>query len=465
MLVFLMAAMVAIALYRELPRVAFEAQRSKEELLIERGEQYKRAIQIFVRQNNGRYPQKIEDLENFNNRRYLRKRYKDPMTGSDEWRLIHIGPGGVFTDSLTQKPPQSEKGKFGTSVEDIAREQQEQASGAPGVTPRWGQRRASESGIRFPMQQPVEGEDTETPPGYTPPQPQEGENPAQYAGQTPVPGQPMAPGQPVPGQTAILPGQPGWRPAIVPGQALLPGQPGWQPAPIGATPGIPGQAPPQMAPPGSQVPGAVQIGSPQQPQGRYPYPQQPQSPFQPQNPVRLQPVPVQIQNQISNPQGGFTPSGPMVGGMTVGGSLQGITGGMTGGSGSGTAGAGTGGSIGLSGSNSPFTFGRRGNTMGGGGIAGIASKAEEEGIKLYNDRSKYNEWEFIYDPRKDRTNPMSALGATGIGGQTGAGQTGMNFTGTSQTGTNTNTSGQNPIFTPVGSNPPVQNPGTGPRSR
>ena len=22
------------------------------------------------------------------------------MTGKDEWRLIHVGPGGVFTDSL-----------------------------------------------------------------------------------------------------------------------------------------------------------------------------------------------------------------------------------------------------------------------------------------------------------------------------------------------------------------------------
>ena len=34
LLVFLMAAMIAIALYKEMPRVAFEAQRSKELLLI-----------------------------------------------------------------------------------------------------------------------------------------------------------------------------------------------------------------------------------------------------------------------------------------------------------------------------------------------------------------------------------------------------------------------------------------------
>jgi len=35
------------------------------------------------------------------------------------------------------------------------------------------------------------------------------------------------------------------------------------------------------------------------------------------------------------------------------------------------------------------------------GIAGVASKREAEGIMVYNDRSKYNEWEFLYDPRLD----------------------------------------------------------------
>ena len=62
LLVFLMAAIMAISLYMEIPRVAFETQRQKEQLLIERGEQYKRAIQVFIR-TNGRYPTKIEDLD------------------------------------------------------------------------------------------------------------------------------------------------------------------------------------------------------------------------------------------------------------------------------------------------------------------------------------------------------------------------------------------------------------------
>jgi hypothetical protein len=53
--VYMMAASLAIMLYMEIPRVAFEAQRDKEQLLIDRGEQYKRAIQLYVRKYN-RFP-------------------------------------------------------------------------------------------------------------------------------------------------------------------------------------------------------------------------------------------------------------------------------------------------------------------------------------------------------------------------------------------------------------------------
>src|SRR5450631_4426041 len=102
LLVFLMAALVAISLYIELPRVAMQAQRDKEETLIDRGEQYKRAIQLFVAKAK-RYPGEIKDLENFQNQRFLRHRYIDPMTGKDEWRLIHI-QNGVLTDSKLTKP-------------------------------------------------------------------------------------------------------------------------------------------------------------------------------------------------------------------------------------------------------------------------------------------------------------------------------------------------------------------------
>ena len=48
-LVFVMAAAIAITLYMEVPRVAFESQRAKEQMAIDRGLQYERAIQLFYR--------------------------------------------------------------------------------------------------------------------------------------------------------------------------------------------------------------------------------------------------------------------------------------------------------------------------------------------------------------------------------------------------------------------------------
>lgn len=51
-----------------------------------------------------------------------------------------------------------------------------------------------------------------------------------------------------------------------------------------------------------------------------------------------------------------------------------------------------------------------GNT---GGIAGVASTADGKGIHLVNDQSKYKEWEFVYDLKKDKT----VVGAAGVNQQ------------------------------------------------
>ena len=61
LLIFVLAASVALMLYTQMPRVAFESERDKEQLLIDRGEQYKRAIQLFY-QDNRRFPGRMEDL-------------------------------------------------------------------------------------------------------------------------------------------------------------------------------------------------------------------------------------------------------------------------------------------------------------------------------------------------------------------------------------------------------------------
>ena len=102
------AVVLAAGAYRLMPAWVFQGQRQKEELLISRGLEYRRAIQLFVRKN-GRYPATLEELEKTNEIRFLRQRYPDPMAetseegdeeGGGEWRLIHVGPGGVIIDAL-----------------------------------------------------------------------------------------------------------------------------------------------------------------------------------------------------------------------------------------------------------------------------------------------------------------------------------------------------------------------------
>jgi hypothetical protein len=83
-----------------------------------------------------------------------------------------------------------------------------------------------------------------------------------------------------------------------------------------------------------------------------------------------------------------------------------------------------------------------GQTIGG-GIAGVASNSEGEGVKVYNDRSLYKEWEFIFDPTKVKQIPNpNAQGAVG--------------TPASQMG---NMQGSGPAGTPVQSSPFGAQPG------
>jgi hypothetical protein len=106
LIVFLFAAFVAIMLYEEMPVMAFEAQRAKEQLLVDRGNQYKQAVKVYWTHFQGRFPPDINGLENTNGIRFLRHRYKDPLTGKDDWRLLHMAPGGVaLIDSKVNPAP------------------------------------------------------------------------------------------------------------------------------------------------------------------------------------------------------------------------------------------------------------------------------------------------------------------------------------------------------------------------
>ncbi len=421
LLVFVMAAAVAITLYRELPRVAFEAQRNKEELLIERGEQYSRAIQLYVRKWK-KYPATIEDLEQTNQIRFLRKRYNDPMTGKSEWRIVHVGPGGVFTDSLTHKPPALNK-EDPKSVNTFTWEapQTGQAASPGQATPGFQPVRPSErAGMRLPGQfQPGQPVDPANPqaqqqPGYPPtgfagyPNPNQQQQPGVYNPNQPTQFGTFPPGVPGPGtnpvvypgqQPGVYPGQqqpvayPGQQPVVYPGQqpGVYPGQPvnsqtsGVQPYPYSTQPGAAG-APPPFGQPGSA---ANLAGQPGQNQA------------------------LNLINQILTT--------PRAGGLNA--AAASATGGL----------------------------------QIGGGIAGVASLVERPGIKIYNEKEKYNEWEFLYDLTKDKTGTGAALGA--------AGAQNVQQQGTQQTPATTS-----PFGTPFGTQPgagsqpvsqPVYNPFSG----
>src|ERR1700733_8424177 len=85
----LMVTVMAIVALAIVPEIKFTIRRDREEELIHRGVQYSRAIRAYYKKF-GRYPTRIEDLESTNNMRFLRKRYKDPVTGQD-FKLLHYG--------------------------------------------------------------------------------------------------------------------------------------------------------------------------------------------------------------------------------------------------------------------------------------------------------------------------------------------------------------------------------------
>ena len=95
LLVFLLfVALLSVSFLGMVERFDFQIRRDREEELIHRGVQYSRAVRKFVKQF-GRYPENIEELESTSNLRFLRKRYKDPVTGKD-FRLLHVNELRTF---------------------------------------------------------------------------------------------------------------------------------------------------------------------------------------------------------------------------------------------------------------------------------------------------------------------------------------------------------------------------------
>jgi type II secretory pathway pseudopilin PulG len=83
--------LIAMAALAVLPNIVQQIQRDREEEMVHRGTEYMRAIKKYYKKF-GRYPARVEELENTNQQRFLRKRYKDPIAkGDKEFKLIRQG--------------------------------------------------------------------------------------------------------------------------------------------------------------------------------------------------------------------------------------------------------------------------------------------------------------------------------------------------------------------------------------
>jgi type II secretory pathway pseudopilin PulG len=88
MTVAVMAIMMAVAVQA----VSFQMKREREAELIFRGQQYVEGIRLY-RQKYGRYPMRMKELWEADPR-VLRQKWTDPITGSEEWGLVHLGEEG-----------------------------------------------------------------------------------------------------------------------------------------------------------------------------------------------------------------------------------------------------------------------------------------------------------------------------------------------------------------------------------
>lgn len=431
LMIFLMAAIIALMLYQQLPRVAFESERDKEQLLIDRGEQYTRAIQLYYLANNRQYPTSIDDLEK-REKRFLRRRYVDPFTGKDEWRIIHTN-GGFLTDSLVQKPPTANDSKSASNTTNSTGNTTNNTAGAtsfggtPGGTTGTDQPPQVNAAV---LQRPSDRPLTPTP-GFD----QTGivQDPSQQGGNTALPPITLAPQQAALPPITLQPGsinQPGGLPPIT----LTPVG-----APQGAGPNssqIPGQLPGQIRPgqgaPGQNtnapfpgaVPGGIQAGVPPGFQINA------SGQLVPANTANPGQVPGQIPGQIPGvpgQQAGF-PGQPGIPGQPFAQQPGNQFPSQTGvGQPAGPPGTPT---AAVSAINQLLTTPRQTATTTPttssnqiGAIAGIASTHKGPSIKVYKDQTVYEKWEFVFSPTAS-TVPGAAVPPGGIPGQAPAGPNG-----------------------------------------
>jgi type II secretory pathway pseudopilin PulG len=84
----LFISLMVIAAAAVLPDMIFQLKRDREEEMVHRGVQYARAVRRYYRKF-GAYPLTLEQLDNVNHIRFLRKHYKDPIAGKD-FKALHL---------------------------------------------------------------------------------------------------------------------------------------------------------------------------------------------------------------------------------------------------------------------------------------------------------------------------------------------------------------------------------------
>jgi type II secretory pathway pseudopilin PulG len=145
MVMFVMAiAVMSIMMGVAVQTAAFQMQREREAELIFRGEQFIEAIRLY-KIKYGRYPMQLKEIYEAKPR-VIRKRWKDPITDSENWGIVFLGQEGQqlgqggrqlagpgAQDDVFGRKPVGTETPFGTPGRN--RNQEGSADGKPGAQP------------------------------------------------------------------------------------------------------------------------------------------------------------------------------------------------------------------------------------------------------------------------------------------------------------------------------------------
>ena len=184
LILLLSVALLSIGILAMVESLEFQVKRDREEELVHRGVQYSRAVRRFFKKF-GRYPTRIEELENTNNLRFLRKRYKDPTnrdpkTGQErDFKILHLQDVQMsFSQMPTRGLVAASDLASGDAASSSSASSNQVQAGAPGALNDTSTATTSRGPSAIAGQQPVTTDQNAAPPDQagagagTPPAPQ-----------------------------------------------------------------------------------------------------------------------------------------------------------------------------------------------------------------------------------------------------------------------------------------------------